>query len=564
MMNLESKKLYRTLILIAGFLLVLLINQVANRYRWIWDFTEEKRYTLHPATTTVLTNMTEPVLIEVFLSGDMPSNFKRFQNSIRETLEQFAIHAGSNIQYRFTDPSQATSTKSRNQFYKSLIDKGIKPSNITYNKGGEKTQKLVFPGAVISYNGQEVTVNLLKGNRAYSPEQMLNQSIEGLEYELINGIFQVQQSSRKRVGLILGHDEPDTTELAGLTNAVLSKYDLFRIDLPSRNSRITGYDALIVAKPTKDFTLKEKFLLDQYVMNGGNVIFFIDALSVDITKAEGEGTVAVPFELNLDDLLFKYGVRVNRNYLLDVNCGTTPVVAGMVGDQPKIEMLPWPFFPIVTNYTNHPLVKNLDATWFRFASTLDTVKAVGIKKIPLFQSSQYTKVFTPPVRVRYNDLRDELRPEAFRSGVKNLGYLLEGQFTSLFKNRFPPKGFDRNEIVEEGIPAKVIVVGDGDFIRNETDLENGNPLPMGVDPYTKNTYANEAFLLNALDYMTDEADLMLARNKEIQIRPLDRARVKEQGELWKWVNMGLPLLLVILFGVFKTIVRKKKYGKNEA
>ena len=541
--------------------MVILLNQLANRYRLIWDFTEEKRYTLHPSTTDILQQMEQPVMIEVFLAGELPSNFKRFQNSIRQTLEQFTIHAGNNIQYRFTDPAQAATARSRNQFFNSLINKGLQPSNITYNKGGEQSKKLVFPSAIVTYMGKEVPVNLLKGNRANSPEEMLNQSVEGLEYELISGIYQAQQRSKKRIGLVVGHNEPDSIELAGLTNAVLSKYDLFRIDLPSKRTRITGYDALIIAKPRESFSRKEKFLLDQYLMNGGNLIFFIDALSVDITEAEGEGTIAIPFELNLEDLLFRYGVRINRNYVVDVNCGTTPVVAGMIGDQPKIELLPWPFFPVITNYSSHPLVKNLDATWFRFASTLDTVKATGIKKTPLFLTSQYTKVFSPPVRVRYNDLREKLRPETFQSGTKNLGYLLEGRFTSLFKNRFPPAGFQRDKIVENGIDAKVIVVADGDFIRNEIDLESENPLPMGVDPYTKNTYANETFLLNALDYMTDDSDLMLARNKDIKIRPLDRARIQQQGNLWKWINVGAPILLVIIFGLVKSVVRKKKYSK---
>jgi gliding-associated putative ABC transporter substrate-binding component GldG len=352
-MSLESKSLHRVLILLTGFFAVLLINQLANRYRIIWDFTEEKRYTLHPSTIDVLGRMSEPVQIEVFLAGEMPSNFKRFQNSIRETLEQFTIHAGRNIQYKFTDPAQAASARSRNEFFRMLIDKGLQPSNITYTKGGDKMEKLVFPGALVTCQGKEFAVNLLKGNRAKSPEEMLNQSIEGLEYELINGIYQSMQSNRKRVGLITGHDEPDSIQLAGLTNTVLSKYDLYTIDLPVKRSPITGYDALIIAKPRKAFSEYEKFLLDQYIMKGGNVIFFIDALSVDITKAEGEGTIAVPFELNLTDKLFRYGLRINRNYVADVNCGTTPVVTGMIGDQPKIELLPWPYFPIISNYSDH-------------------------------------------------------------------------------------------------------------------------------------------------------------------------------------------------------------------
>lgn len=562
-MILESKKLYRVLLFLSVLLGVLFFNQLADRFRIIWDFTEEKRYTLHEATIDQLKQMNQPVLVEVMLAGDLPSNFKRFQNSIRQTLEQFSIYAGSNIQYRFNDPSQASSTRARNTYYQSLINKGLQPSNITYTKDGEKTEKLVFPGAIISFSGREEAVNLLKGNRAGSPEEMLNQSVEGLEYELINGINQVMQSVRKRVGLITGHNEPDTAELAGLTNAVLSKYDLFRVNLPSKTTRITGYDVLLITKPTSGFSEREKFLLDQYVMSGGKIIFYLDALKVDLAEAEGEGTVAIPYELNLDDLLFRYGVRINRNYVADVNCGTIPIVSGTVGDQPRIEFLPWPYFPIITRYGDHPIVRNLDATWFRGSSTIDTVKADGITKTPLFFTSQRTKVFAPPVQVSYNDLQDKLRPEAFVSGEKPLGYILEGRFTSLFRNRFPPGGFDRNEIIEEGVQSAIVVISDGDFIRNDFDLESENPLPMGVDPYTKNTYANESFLINALDYLTEEGDLMLARNKEIKIRPLDRARIVEERGFWKWLNLVLPIITIIGFGLIKFYLRKRKFGVNE-
>jgi gliding-associated putative ABC transporter substrate-binding component GldG len=393
-----------------------------------------------------------------------------------------------------------------------------------------------------------------------SIEEMLNQSIEGMEYELSNAIKQIQTINRKRIGLITGHGEPDTIDLAGLTNAILAKWDLFRINLPNRKTLLMGYDIVIISKPVSPFTEVEKYLLDQFVMNGGGLLVFMDALSVNMLEAGGEGTIAVPVETNLQDLFFRYGARINQNYVADVNCGYTPVYTGMVGDQPRIEMLPWPYSPIITNYASHQLVRNLDATWFRGTSTIDSVKATGIKKTPLFLTSESTRVFAPPVKVSYNDLQDKLRPEAFTSGTKVLGYLLEGKFRSLYANRFPPKGVDRSTFREFGDAAKVIIVSDGDFIRNDLSLENEKPLPMGMDAYTNTTYANEAFLLNALDYLLDDQGLMLARIKQVKIRPLDKAAIQRNGTFWKWINIAGPLVVLLLFGLTINMLRRRKFA----
>jgi len=291
------------------------------------------------------------------------------------------------------------------------------------------------------------------------------------------------------------------------------------------------------------------------------LILFLDALAVNMQEAAGEGTIALPYETDLDDLLFRYGVRLNRNYVADINCGDVPIVSGNVAGQPRIELLPWPYFPVITHYGAHPLVRNLDATLFRGVSTLDTVKADGITKTPLFYTSPYTRVFSPPVRVSYNDLREKLKPESFTSGKQVLGYLLEGSFTSLFKNRFPPTGIARNVVKETGDPTKIIIISDGDFIRNEFNPENQSPLPMGVDPYNKTTYANENFLMNALDFLTDDSGLMAARNKEIAIRPLNKVKVLGEKSFWKTLNMTVPIALLLVFGMIKFYLRKYKYGR---
>ncbi|MFY0607174.1 MAG: gliding motility-associated ABC transporter substrate-binding protein GldG [Cyclobacteriaceae bacterium] len=541
-----------------GLLLIALVLQLSDRYPLRLDITEEKRYTIGDPTQSVLERLDEDVLIEVYLGGELPSNFKRFQTAITELLEEFSVYTSVNLDIKITDPSQAESSRARNQFYQGLIELGLQPTNLNYTKDGQSSQKLVFPGAVISMGGRELALNLLKGNRSSGPEDIINQSIETLEYEFANGLQQLMSDSRKRVGLVLGHGEPDTTQLAGLTNLILSKYDLFRIDLPSRTTPITGYDLLILPKPTTAFSERENYLLDQYVMNGGRLAIFIDALSVKMAEASGEGTVAIPYDTRLQDLLFRYGVRINQNFVVDLNCGDFPVVAGNIGDQAQIRMLPWPYFPIITNYGDHPVVKGMDAVMARFASTVDTVKAVGVKKTPLLMTSANTKVMGAPITVSFNDLQSELLPERFQSGPKPIGYLLEGEFTSLFKNRIPPAGFGKDEVIDQSLPNKIAVIADGDLIRNELSLEDGNPLPIGVEPYSQKTYANEALVINLIDYLLDEDGLIQSRAKDLKIRPLDKVKIKQERTKWQVINLVLPILVLLAFGIFKMVLRRKR------
>ena len=538
---------------------VWLVNQLAAGANIKFDLTEEKRYTVSEATKNLLRNLDQDVFFEVYLAGELPPNFERFRSSIQEMLDQFGGESSNKIQYKFTDPSQAKSVQARNHFFQSLIEKGLSPTNLNYSQDGNKLQKLIFPSALVSQGINELPVNLLKGSRAGGPEEMLNQSIEGLEYELISAIAQLSGGGIKRVAFITGHGSPEGEQLASLKNTILSKYDLFNVKLAEKKE-LKGYDAIIVGKPQEKFSKREKYLLDQYLMRGGSLIFFLDALSVNMVEASGDGTVAIPYETNLTDQLFKYGVRINQNYVLDVNCGQFPVVNGDFGDQAQIQMIPWPFFPLITNYSQHPTVRNLDAMLTRFTSTIDTVRADGITKTPLASTSQYSKVLHPPVKVAFNDLRDELIPEKFNGGVQNIAYLLEGKFTSLYANRPIPAGFSKTEFVERGIEGKVIVFADGDLIVNDLDPESGEPLALGVEPYTKTSYANEQFILNILDYTVDDSGLIETRSREVKLRPLDKVKVKQERTKWQMINLSVPVVLILIGGGLKWYLRKRRFA----
>lgn len=556
----NSRKIEHILKLLIGLVIIIIINQLIAKFPVRFDLTDEKRYSISEASEDLLKNLDDVVYVEVYLDGELPSGFKRLKKSIAEILDEFSFYAGNNIEYKFIDPSIAKSTKARNEFYQSIVRKGIRPTNLAFNKDGNKTEKLIFPGAVISYLGQEKAVMLLKGNQSASSEERLNQSIEGIEFELSNAIRILASDQRKRIALIQGHNEPDSLNIAGLNNALLEKYDVFKVDLPSRTKSLKNYDAIIIGKPTTRFSEQEKFKIDQYIMNGGKALFFIDALHVDMTEAEGDGTVALPYDLNLTDMLFKYGVRINQNYVQDIVSGNYPIVAGNMGDQPQIRMMPWPFFPVINSFGSHSIVKNMDAISVKFTSNIDTVKANGIVKTPLLYTSQYSRVITPPVSVSFNDLRNDLNPEIFTAGPQAIGYLLEGTFTSLYKNRILPKGIDKKNFRETGVHSNIIICADGDMIRNEFSLKTGEPLELGVDPFTNTTYANKDFILNGLEYLLNEKGIITAKAKEIKIRPLDKVKVANEKLKWQLINLLLPIVILITYGAMRFYLRKRRYA----
>ncbi|MEO9802479.1 MAG: gliding motility-associated ABC transporter substrate-binding protein GldG [Reichenbachiella sp.] len=556
----SQKRIESLLKLAIGIVMIVILNQLAGLFPLRLDLTEEKRYSVTPATRALLNDLQETVYVEVFLEGEMPAGFKRLRQAIEETLNQFDYYSAGLVQVDFIDPSAALNEKARNEYFRSLFERGLQPTNLSYKRDGNKTEKLIFPGAIVSYFGQEVPVMLLNGSQSASSEERLNQSIEGLEYELANAIRILANDRRKTVALIKGHGEPDSLNLAGLTNALLEKYDVFNVRLGDRARNLSRYDAVIFPKPTTSFPAPEKFQIDQYIMNGGKALFFVDALRVNMDSASGEGTFAFPYELELDDMFFKYGVRVNRDYVQDIVCGEYPIVAGNMGDQAQIRMLPWPFFPLVNNFGNHAIVKNLDVVSMKFVSTIDTVKADGIEKIPLLKTSQYSMVNQAPVKVAFNELRKNLDPERFNQGSKNVSYLLKGKFTSVFKNRILPKGIDKSNFKEYGAETSILICSDGDMIRNEFSLKDGTPLELGLSSYSQLKFANKDFVMNALDYMLNDQGLIVSKNKSFAIRPLDKVKVANEKLKWQVINLLLPIALLIIYGLARAYWRKKKYA----
>lgn len=554
--NRKNRDITRFLVM-AGLLIGL--NLLSAFYFLRVDLTEDKRYTIAPATKQLLQKLSQPVHVDVYLEGEFPAGFKRLQAAVRETLEEFRIYS-DNFSYSFIDPSAGTDLKKRNQLYTNLALKGIQPTNLFAMEGDKKVEKLVFPGAILSANGKEEPVMLLKGNMAASPDQRLNQSIEGIEFELASAIRKLATPNRKRIGVVDGHGELSNLEAADFITSLQKYYDVYRVDI-SKVPSLQTLSALVVAQPTKPFTEAEKFKLDQYIMQGGNAIFLLDAMNVALDSIGPQGYVAFPYNLNLDDLLFKYGVRVNANLVQDINSGQIPIITGMYGNKPQTQLLNWRYFPLINSFNQHPLTRNLDAVYGKFMSTMDSVRVKGIRKTPLMFTSRYTKVVAAPVTISLNEARVNIKPELYNKGPQPVGYLLEGNFSSLFTNRPLPAGLPANTPapVTTGKPAKIVVFSDGDLIRNEINSKTNQPFELGYDRFMRTQFANKDLLMNTIEYLIDETGLINLRAKQVTLRPLDRVKIKDERRRWQLINLLGPLLVLLVFGVTKFYLRKRKY-----
>lgn len=544
-----------------GSLVVLVINIIAANYFLRVDLTEEKRYTLQLPTKDLLIKLQQPLTIEILMGDDLPTGFQRFRKSILQTIEEFGIYSNQPIYFATNDPSAADTEAARNANYQTWMERGLSPTRIIDNDNGKEVTKLIFPYVILRYGNRTGAVLLLKGNQGASPEVKLNQSIEGIEYELATGIQRIADINRKRIGLLQGHGELDSLDIYWFARDFIEAYDLEQIDL-SNEIEIKPYDAIIMAKPTEKFSREDKYKIDQYIMKGGKALFMVDALGVDMLQAGGAGTFALPYDLDLDDLFFKYGVRIEKNAVLDAqNFGRYPV---MIDGSGTVTNIRWPFFFGASQFENHPITKNLDAIYARFAGSLDTVGAKGIKKTPIVFTSPNTRVLNAPVPVSFEAIFAEKDVSAYAAGKKVLAYLLEGRFTSNFKNRIlPNEGVNTSDFKDQSPETKILVVSDGDIMRNEIRLKT--PLDLGLNPFAegseKRLFANKDFLANALAYLIDEDGLITARNKEIKLRPLDKLKVQKEKLKWQLINLVLPLVILVLFGVIRHLIRIRKYAR---
>jgi ABC-2 type transport system permease protein len=538
--------------------IILILSIIALNIVGFWvyfraDLTADKRYSISESSKNLLKNLNDEVVIKVYLDGDgLPGGFERLKRAVKETLVEFKYFGKDNIDYQFINPYDG-SEEERNTLFKQLVEKGMQPTNIFAKEDGKKVENLVFPYATIWYQNKEVPVLLLKANLAQDSQTKLNQSYENVEYELATAIHKLTNTKKKKVGLLSEFTNLQPINFAGLINTLQEYYDLYIID-SKKSPSFAGLDALIVPKPDKPVDDSTKAKIDQYIMNGGRVLFFVDGLKVDSVGLEG--SFAQPLDVNLDDMLFKYGVRINKNIVKDgLNAAIIPMVVGNMGDKPNIQPMPYRYFPLINNFSSSLITKNIDMVYTKFTASIDPVNGNdGLKKTPLLLTSQYTKVLNAPALITYNEARTDTDETEYQGGVKTVAYLIEGTFKSILQ-----KSFTNSEIKTTSVPTKILVCSDGDIIVNEIDRKTGKPYPMGFDRFSQHQYGNQDFVINTLNYLLDEQGLLTAKSKSVGLRPLDKLKVNNQKTKWQLINIVLPLILLLIFGFLRFYYVKNKY-----
>jgi gliding motility-associatede transport system auxiliary component len=549
------------LLLLAG--IILLVNIISSFYFTRIDLTTEKRFTLSPTTIKLVSELEDIIYVRVFLEGDFPPGFRNLQNATRELLDELRIYANGNIEYEFINPSDNTDAKARDDMYRQLASKGIQPTNLREQGQGSESQKIIFPGALITYRSKEVPLMLLQDQAGESPEQMLNNSIQLLEYAFANTIRKIKSVAPQRVLFLTGQGEADEGHVADITRELKSFYEVERKSIDEKLTALKGFDAVIIASPSSAFSDKDKFVIDQYIMKGGKVIWLVDGANADMDSLQNNDyTMAMANDVNLGDMLFRYGARINYDLVLDLQAAPIPIVTGYVGNRPQQSLLPWYYFPVVIPDSKHPVVNNLNAIRFEFASSMDTVGPPAIKKTVLLQSSKYSKNFVAPVKVDLEIMKDEPDVNQFNRSSLILALLLEGEFTSNFKNRLVGQISDNDDIgfSEKSVNTAMIVVADGSVIKNGIKKSTGTVVPLGLDRYTNQVFGNKNFILNCVDYLCDDSGLMTVRSKEFRLRLLDKTRVDTEKKYWQLFNILLPVLLLLCLAVFKYIYRRRKYA----
>ena len=541
-------------------LVVVIAEMWLYRYPLRVDVTQDKRYTLSEATRRQLALLEDPIYVEAYLEGELPSGFRRLRKRLEEMIDLMSRFTSSGIELRFVDPMQSSDPMQQQAYIRLLSEQGIQPTNLSYKKKGQQIERLIFPGLLLSYQGRETGLMLLKGSRQLGPEGILNQSIEGIEYQLLSGIRKLYDPSPRRLGMLRGYDRIDSLTIRALRSTLRAEgYYSEEIWLDDPHNRLDHLPLLMVLKPEASLSRSDRYRIDQYLMSGGQLMLFIDGMKVEMDSVSEEGTVAIASETGFEELLFHYGLRLEPKLLSDFYSAQYPVISGQIGGQPQMRLLKWPFFPVIHQKSAHPLSRNLEALLLRYASPLDTVYAKGIRKTPLLYSSARSQLHGSPTVVSLNQLKNPSPASAYRSGPQVMGYLLEGAFSSAFRNR-PPLLGSSTAFLSNGKKTKVIVVGDGDFVLGMPHPRSGTIMEIGMYLPEQTLYGNKDFLLQALDYLYDDSGAILTRSRSIALRPLDAERTEKERRFWQMVNLLGPLLIITLLGLLRWAWRRRKYA----
>lgn len=524
-----------------------------------FDLTADQRYTLSKAALQTIENVDSPLIIDVFLEGDFSSEFRRLRTETKQLLEEFSLY-NKNIKFNFINPTSDPETRDQN--IQQLMQRGMQPFQLTVKESGKSIQELIFPWALASYNGQTTIISLLKNNIGATNQERINNSVQHLEYAFAEGFKKLTTDKSKTIAILKGNGQLDDIYIADFLTTIREHYKLapFTLDSVAKNPKQTleelkQFDLIISAKPSIRFTEKEKYVLDQYTMNGGKSIWLTENIIMDkdsLLNNSGKA-VAIMKDLGLDDFFFKYGVRINPSIVKDLY--SAPITLAF-GEGSNTQFLPvqWQYSPLASNNPYHPISKNINIVKFDFASPIDTLKN-KVSKTILLRSSQFTKLEGVPKAINLDDVQKEPNPALYTQKNQPLAVLLEGTFTSVYNNRIKP--FELSENKNESVPTKMIIISDGDVIKN--DIRRGKPLELGFDKFTNQQYGNKEFLLNAVNYLLDDDGLINIRSKNVALAFLDSEKIEAEKTTWQTLNIAVPLIFFGIFGLLFNYFRKRKY-----
>ena len=542
---------------------LVLLNILGNSIFHRFDLTSDKRYTLSATSLNIIKQVENPLYIKVYMQGNLPAEFKRLQQETKQLLEEFQAY-NKNIIFEFVNPLE-NKDESMDQI-KDLYRKGLTPVNITVDDKGKQSQEMVFPWAIAVYNNKEVNIPLLKNIMGASTTQKVIGSVQHLEYSIAEGLNKITKAKQKKIAIIKGNGELKEIVMAKFLMQIRESYFIgpFTLDSVAKNpmgslQALEKYDLAVIAKPTEAFSDAEKQVLDQFIINGGKTLWLIDQVSAEMDSLYNSSgsTLAYPRDLNLNDMFFKYGIRINPDIVKDEQGSPIKLATGEAGSATQYQQFNWKFAPQVYPNTSHPIVKNLGGIKFDFANPIDTLKN-GIKKTVLVQSSPYSKKVGTPAEINLNSVSEETEPNDYiNKGNLPLSVLLEGSFHSMFENRVLP--FEQKSFKASGNDNKMIVISDGDLIKNQLD-KNFQPVELGYDQRSGNLYDNKDFLMNCVNYLLDDSGLINIRSKDLDLPLLDKEKVYENYTQTQIVTIGLPIVILVLFGVVFTFLRKRKYS----
>ena len=565
--------------LVLGLVIIIFLNVIGYFFFARIDLTQEKRYTLSESSKKLMSNLEDIVFIRCYLEGDIPSEYKKLRNETKEMLDQFRAY-NPDIEYEFVDPNNFENAKDKNEFYQRLFEKGFSPLLTTSTNNNSQVQQYIFPYLEITYKGRTTIVPLISSKNGFSSDGIVNASIENLEYNLYTAIRSVATQQRGKVAFLYGHGEWQVENIWDFISSLNEYYTVDSISINEKLNALTErvydsvnpnlvkiknkFDCLVIAKPTSIFSYKDLYLIDQYIMHGGKVLWLVDPLLVSMDSLQTQAnTFAISNFTGVDDILFRYGVKLNTNLVTDMQCAKIPIVTGQYqNNTPQMTYYPWNFFPEISPNANHIISDKISPVKMEFASSIDTTNSPA-KKTVLLSSSNRTRVLNSPVNVSLQMLKQKQDASLFNSGAKDVAILLEGEFSSAFKNRLTPEMELNSQMAYKDFSdtTAMIVIADGDVVRN--DFMNGQLLPLGYDKYTRKMYGNKEFLVNCVNYLCGDEDLIPLRSREVIMRNLDLAKVEREKTAWQIVNVALPIVVIVLFGVLLAVLRKKTFTKTK-